>query len=149
MPRSTNKTLEYRLTFSRCKFAFEIRRRRWSQTIGLCRSICPAVTATRRHVSSRVESRRKQVSMNPFDDQGWDVVVVITMSGVKKKTNHLAVFKHRTKNDDNAELSKSLIVSARKTGRLNLSSRGLSSGICTSTIYAHISIFTSIIMIGH
>ncbi|EFN80907.1 Leucine-rich repeat-containing protein 40 [Harpegnathos saltator] len=49
------------------------------------------------------------------------------MSGVKKKANHLAVFKQRTKNDDDAELSKSAIISARKTGRLNLSSRGLSS----------------------
>ncbi|XP_014470905.1 PREDICTED: leucine-rich repeat-containing protein 40-like [Dinoponera quadriceps] len=49
------------------------------------------------------------------------------MSGVKKKINHLAVFKQRTKNDDDAELSKSSIVSARKNGRLNLSSRGLAS----------------------
>ncbi|KAM0729669.1 Leucine-rich repeat-containing protein 40 [Formica fusca] len=48
------------------------------------------------------------------------------MSGVKKKSNHLAVFKQRTKNDDNAELSKSVIIRARKTGQLNLSSKGLS-----------------------
>ncbi|KAL6444717.1 hypothetical protein ACFW04_002054 [Cataglyphis niger] len=48
------------------------------------------------------------------------------MSGVKKKSNHLAVFKQRTKNDDNAELSKSIIIRARKTGQLNLSSKGLS-----------------------
>ncbi|KOX78634.1 Leucine-rich repeat-containing protein 40 [Melipona quadrifasciata] len=45
------------------------------------------------------------------------------MSGMKKKANHLAVFKKRTKNDDNAELSD--IISARKSGNLNLSSRGL------------------------
>ncbi|XP_020285649.1 leucine-rich repeat-containing protein 40-like [Pseudomyrmex gracilis] len=48
------------------------------------------------------------------------------MSGVKKRVNHRAVFKRRTKTDDNDELSKSVIVSARKTGHLNLSSRGLS-----------------------
>ncbi|XP_054001277.1 leucine-rich repeat-containing protein 40-like [Hylaeus anthracinus] len=47
------------------------------------------------------------------------------MSGVKKKINHRAVFKRRTKHDDNAELSEVLIISARKTGNLNLSSRGL------------------------
>ncbi|XP_072754950.1 leucine-rich repeat-containing protein 40 isoform X2 [Anoplolepis gracilipes] len=38
----------------------------------------------------------------------------------------IVVFKQRTKNDDNAELSKSIIIRARKTGRLNLSSKGLS-----------------------
>ncbi|XP_026827400.1 leucine-rich repeat-containing protein 40 isoform X2 [Ooceraea biroi] len=48
------------------------------------------------------------------------------MSGARKKVNHLAVFKERTKKDDNAELSRSIIISARKTGRLSLSSRGLS-----------------------
>ncbi|XP_012540763.1 leucine-rich repeat-containing protein 40 isoform X2 [Monomorium pharaonis] len=49
------------------------------------------------------------------------------MSGVRrKKANHLAVFKQRTKNEDNDELSRSLIIGARKTGRLNLSSKGLS-----------------------
>ncbi|CAL7952316.1 unnamed protein product [Xylocopa violacea] len=47
------------------------------------------------------------------------------MSGVKKRVNHLAVFKQRTKHDDNAELSEIIILSARKTGNLNLSSRGL------------------------
>nr|XP_031826969.1 leucine-rich repeat-containing protein 40-like [Nomia melanderi]XP_031826970.1 leucine-rich repeat-containing protein 40-like [Nomia melanderi] len=47
------------------------------------------------------------------------------MSGVKKKINHLAVFKQRTKNDDNAELSEVNIISARNSGNLNLSSRGL------------------------
>ncbi|XP_076239569.1 leucine-rich repeat-containing protein 40 [Calliopsis andreniformis] len=47
------------------------------------------------------------------------------MSGVKKKVNHLSVFKQRTKNDDNAELSEAVIMSARKSGDLNLSSRGL------------------------
>ncbi|XP_033364700.1 leucine-rich repeat-containing protein 40-like [Bombus vosnesenskii] len=47
------------------------------------------------------------------------------MSGVKKKANHSAVFKKRTKNDDNAELSEIIIISARKSGNLNLSSRGL------------------------
>ncbi|KZC08775.1 PREDICTED: leucine-rich repeat-containing protein 40-like [Dufourea novaeangliae] len=47
------------------------------------------------------------------------------MSGVKKKINHLAVFKQQTKNEDNAELSEVNIISARKTGNLNLSSRGL------------------------
>lgn len=52
------------------------------------------------------------------------------MSGIKKKVNHLAVFKQRTKNDDNAELSDVVIISARKTGHLNLSSRGLYTGIC-------------------
>jgi len=52
------------------------------------------------------------------------------MSGVRKKVNQLAVFKQRTKKDDNAELSKNIIVSARKTGRLSLSSRGMSTGIC-------------------
>ncbi|XP_011689782.1 PREDICTED: leucine-rich repeat-containing protein 40-like [Wasmannia auropunctata] len=44
----------------------------------------------------------------------------------RKKANHLAVFKRRTKNEDNDELSRSFIIGARKTGRLNLSSRGLS-----------------------
>ncbi|EFN72743.1 Leucine-rich repeat-containing protein 40 [Camponotus floridanus] len=48
------------------------------------------------------------------------------MNGVKKKSNHLAVFKQRTRSDDNAELSKSIIIRARKTGQLNLSSKGLS-----------------------
>lgn len=57
-------------------------------------------------------------------------VVPVSMSGVKKKINHKAVFKRRTKKDDNAELSKGIIVSARKTGQLNLSSRGMSTGIC-------------------
>lgn len=49
-----------------------------------------------------------------------------------KKINHCAVFKPRTKNEDNAELTNSIIISARKTGQLNLSSRGLFSGICDS-----------------
>lgn len=52
------------------------------------------------------------------------------MSDVKKKVNHFAVFKQRTKNDDNAELSEIIIISARKSGNLNLSSRGLYTGIC-------------------
>jgi hypothetical protein len=56
------------------------------------------------------------------------------MSGVRKKVNQLAVFKQRTKKDDNAELSKNIIVSARKTGRLNLSSRGMSTGICRHSL---------------
>ncbi|XP_078050920.1 leucine-rich repeat-containing protein 40 [Augochlora pura] len=47
------------------------------------------------------------------------------MSGIRKKLNHLAVFKQRTKNDDNAELSEVNIISARNTGNLNLSSKGL------------------------
>ncbi|XP_043489519.1 leucine-rich repeat-containing protein 40-like [Polistes fuscatus] len=47
------------------------------------------------------------------------------MSKYKKKINHCAVFKQRTKNDDNNELSNSMIMRARKTGQLNLSSRGL------------------------
>lgn len=51
------------------------------------------------------------------------------MSGVKKKGNHLAVFKQRTRSDDDAELSRSIIIRARKTGQLNLSSKGLSTGI--------------------
>lgn len=55
------------------------------------------------------------------------------MSGVKRKVNHLAVFKQRTKNDDDDELSGSVVVSARKTGILNLSSKGLSTGIRTRT----------------
>ncbi|KAK2578307.1 hypothetical protein KPH14_002583 [Odynerus spinipes] len=46
-----------------------------------------------------------------------------------KKIHHCAVFKPRTKNDDNAELSNSMIISARKTGQLNLSSRGLFTGM--------------------
>lgn len=62
------------------------------------------------------------------------------MSGVKKKSNHLAVFKQRTRNDDNAELSTSVIIRARKTGRLNLSSKGLSTGIFANTIYAYPSV---------
>ncbi|XP_076278616.1 leucine-rich repeat-containing protein 40 isoform X1 [Lasioglossum baleicum] len=48
------------------------------------------------------------------------------MSSVKKNINHLAVFKQRTKNDDNAELSEVNIIAARKSGVLNLSSKGLS-----------------------
>ncbi|CAK9797133.1 Leucine-rich repeat-containing protein 40 [Anthophora plagiata] len=47
------------------------------------------------------------------------------MSDVKRRVNHLAVFKQRTRNDDNAELSENIVLSARKTGNLNLSSRGL------------------------
>ncbi|XP_043667723.1 leucine-rich repeat-containing protein 40-like [Vespula pensylvanica] len=47
------------------------------------------------------------------------------MSKSKKKINHCAVFKPRTKNDDNAELSNTMIICARKTGQLNLSSKGL------------------------
>ncbi|XP_043786589.1 leucine-rich repeat-containing protein 40-like [Apis laboriosa] len=47
------------------------------------------------------------------------------MSDMKKKIHHSAVFKKRTKNDDNAELSEVIIISARKNGNLNLSSRGL------------------------
>ncbi|XP_012055191.1 PREDICTED: leucine-rich repeat-containing protein 40-like [Atta cephalotes] len=48
------------------------------------------------------------------------------MSDVRKKANHLAIFKRRTKNEDNNELSRSIIIGARKTGQLNLSSKGLS-----------------------
>ncbi|XP_011061287.1 PREDICTED: leucine-rich repeat-containing protein 40-like [Acromyrmex echinatior] len=48
------------------------------------------------------------------------------MSDIRKKANHLAVFKRRTKNEDNNELSRSIIIGARKTGQLNLSSKGLS-----------------------
>lgn len=51
------------------------------------------------------------------------------MSSMKKKVYHSAVFKKRTKNDDNAELSEVIIISARKNGNLNLSSRGLFTGI--------------------
>lgn len=54
------------------------------------------------------------------------------MSGVKKKINHAAVFKPRTKNEDNAELSEEIILAARKSGNLNLSSRGLSTGTMVS-----------------
>lgn len=46
----------------------------------------------------------------------------------KKFVNHLAVFKPRTKKDDNNELSERIIITARKTGELNLSSRGLATG---------------------
>lgn len=55
------------------------------------------------------------------------------MSKSKKKINHCAVFKQRTKNDDNAELSNSMIICARKTGQLSLSSRGLFTGIYIKT----------------
>ncbi|KAG5323952.1 LRC40 protein, partial [Acromyrmex heyeri] len=48
------------------------------------------------------------------------------MSDIRKKANHLAIFKRRTKNEDNNELSRSIIIGARKTGQLNLSSKGLS-----------------------
>ena len=51
------------------------------------------------------------------------------MSDMKKKVYHSAVFKKRTKNDDNAELSEVIIISARKNGNLNLSSKGLFTGI--------------------
>ncbi|KAK0171167.1 hypothetical protein PV328_008922 [Microctonus aethiopoides] len=46
----------------------------------------------------------------------------------KKKftNNYSAVFKSRTKNDDDEELSERIIISARKTGQLDLSSKGLS-----------------------
>lgn len=79
-----------------------------------------------------------------YNDQDRDIFavfvnVVVNMSGVRKKINRSAVFKQRTKNDDNAELSKSVVISARKSGRLNLSSRGLSTGTCTETIYAYVS----------
>lgn len=47
----------------------------------------------------------------------------------KKFTNYSAVFKSRTKNDDNEELSERIIISARKSGQLDLSSKGLSTGI--------------------
>lgn len=61
-----------------------------------------------------------------------------TMSGIRKKANHLAVFKRRSKNEDNAELSRSVILGARKTGRLNLSSKGLSTGIYLRASPVHI-----------
>ncbi|XP_034950700.1 leucine-rich repeat-containing protein 40-like [Chelonus insularis] len=49
------------------------------------------------------------------------------MSAVRRKdrVNHLAVFKPRTKKDDNNELSERIIVEARRTGELTLSGRGL------------------------
>ncbi|XP_012286484.1 leucine-rich repeat-containing protein 40 isoform X1 [Orussus abietinus] len=47
------------------------------------------------------------------------------MNSTRKKINHQSVFKPRTKCDDNSELSSEMIISARKTGQLNLSSRGL------------------------
>lgn len=45
-----------------------------------------------------------------------------------KKFNNAAIFKKRTTNDDNIELTHTIVVNARKTGELNFSSRGLSSG---------------------
>ena len=54
-----------------------------------------------------------------------DVSTKNNMSDAKKKVDHLAIFKQRTKTDDNAEMSEVTIISARKTGNLNLSSRGL------------------------
>ncbi|OXU30630.1 hypothetical protein TSAR_003644 [Trichomalopsis sarcophagae] len=45
----------------------------------------------------------------------------------KRKINNLCVFRQRTKNDDNSELSMDIVLTARKTGKLCLSSRGLSS----------------------
>ncbi|KAG7207977.1 hypothetical protein KM043_009557 [Ampulex compressa] len=47
------------------------------------------------------------------------------MSGVRKKINHSSVFKPRTKDEDDAELSEAVVLLARKTGQLNLSSKGL------------------------
>ena len=47
----------------------------------------------------------------------------------KKLLNHRALFKKRTKNDDDVELSYTIIIEARKSGQLNLSSRGLASGM--------------------
>ncbi|XP_066582392.1 leucine-rich repeat-containing protein 40-like [Prorops nasuta] len=47
------------------------------------------------------------------------------MSGSKKKINHRTLFKKRTQNDDNEELTHKVIISARKTGNLNLSSKGI------------------------
>ncbi|XP_015589722.1 leucine-rich repeat-containing protein 40 isoform X4 [Cephus cinctus] len=48
------------------------------------------------------------------------------MSVTRNRINHRSVFKPRTKNDDNAELSEDMVISARKTGQLNLSTKGLS-----------------------
>lgn len=53
----------------------------------------------------------------------------MTFDKRKKYVNHLSVFKQRTKKDDNNELSERIIITARKTGELNLSSKGLSTGI--------------------
>lgn len=49
-------------------------------------------------------------------------------SARKRIVNHRAVFKQRTKTDDNQELSFELIIATRKTGQLDLSGRGLTSG---------------------
>ena len=46
----------------------------------------------------------------------------------KRKINNLSVFRPRTRSDDNSELSLDIVLSARKTGKLSLTSRGLSSG---------------------
>lgn len=46
----------------------------------------------------------------------------------KRIANHRALFKPRTKTDDDDELSYRLIMTARKTGKLNLVSRGLATG---------------------
>ncbi|XP_043269579.1 leucine-rich repeat-containing protein 40-like isoform X1 [Venturia canescens] len=43
----------------------------------------------------------------------------------KRNVNHRALFKPRTKREDDDELSYRLVISARKTGKLNLASRGL------------------------
>ncbi|XP_014205804.1 leucine-rich repeat-containing protein 40-like [Copidosoma floridanum] len=49
-------------------------------------------------------------------------------AGRRKINNHLgSVFRARTRSDDNSELSAELVVNARKSGKLCLSSRGLSS----------------------
>ena len=49
-------------------------------------------------------------------------------SGRQKVTNRQAVFKPRTTKDDNDELSLELIISARKSGQLSLTGRGMASG---------------------
>lgn len=50
------------------------------------------------------------------------------MKASKRKINNTSVFKLRTKNDDNNELSLDIVLNARKTGKLTLSSKGLSTG---------------------
>lgn len=52
----------------------------------------------------------------------------MSVQGKKKYVNHLALFKLRTKKDDNNELPERIIINARKSGELNLTSKGLATG---------------------
>ena len=51
-------------------------------------------------------------------------------SGIRSRIiNSQSVFRQRTKNDDNSELSSEIVIGARRTGKLCLASRGLATGI--------------------